>query len=123
MTLHNWSRAHPSTFHSFHLAWNVHLASALNRGMLPPDHYALVEAHAAHSLLLTPSPKGKRRTLTIRHTSGHRIIALIEILSPSNKSSPNNVAELVRKVVEALRASIHVVFLDQLPPGRHDPES
>src|SRR5436190_16425450 len=33
----------------------------------------------------SPSPKGKRRTLAVRHVSGHRLIALVEIISPANK--------------------------------------
>jgi hypothetical protein len=74
------------------------------------------------TFVLTPTPKGKRRTLTIRHTTGHRIIALVEVLAPSNKSSAHDVGEFVGKVVSALRSGIHVVCLDLLPPGAHDPD-
>src|SRR5262245_49787846 len=29
--------------------------------------------------------KGRRRSLAIRHVSGHRLVALLEVVSPSNK--------------------------------------
>lgn len=45
MPLHDWSRVHPSLFHSFHLSWIVSIDRALNAGILPSDHYALIEAH------------------------------------------------------------------------------
>lgn len=64
-------------------------------------------------------PRGQR-TLTIRHTSGHRIIALLEIVSPGNLGSTDNLGEFTRKVVEALKLGIHVVVLDVFPPGDHD---
>jgi hypothetical protein len=71
---------------------------------------------------LRPSPRGSARTLTIRHASGNRIVALVEIISPSNKASAEKVREFVRKARSALRARVHVVVLDLLPPGKHDPE-
>ena len=61
-----------------------------------------------------------RRTLAIRHISGHRLIALLEIVSPANKGCPESVRTLVTKAIEALDMGIHVLLLDLLPPGRHD---
>jgi hypothetical protein len=69
-----------------------------------------------------PAAKGGRRTLTIRHLSGHRIIALVEILSPGNKSSADSVAEFVNKALAALRAKIHLMIVDLFPPSTHDPQ-
>ena len=45
---------------------------------------------------------GRRRSLAIRHVSGHRLIALIEIVSPANKDRAQHVEELVDKAVAAL---------------------
>lgn len=81
---------------------------------------AEVPPKVSRTLVLTPSLKRLRRTLTIRHKTGHRIVALIEILSPANKASAESVQEFVRKAEEAIRAGIHVVLVDLLPPGRHD---
>lgn len=79
------------------------------------------EPRVGHKQILRSASQRRPRTLTIRHTSGHRIIALIEIISPGNKGSASNVEEFVKKVEEALLAGIHVVVIDVLPPGKHDP--
>src|SRR5581483_11487635 len=73
---------------------------------------------------LSPSPaaRGSRRTLTIRHVSGHRIVALVEIISPANKDRASHVAEFVDKVETALWQGIHVLLVDLFPPGPHDPQ-
>jgi hypothetical protein len=62
-----------------------------------------------------------RRTLAIRHITGHRLIALVEIVSPANKDRPESVNTFVTKAIEALDMGIHVFLLDLLPPGLHDP--
>jgi len=63
-----------------------------------------------------------RRTLTIRHVIGHRVIALIEIVSPANKDRASNVSEFSEKIRTALSQGIHVILADLLPPGSHDPQ-
>jgi hypothetical protein len=62
-----------------------------------------------------------RRTLAIRHISGHRLIALIEIVSPANKDRAESVEVFVTKTIEALELGIHVLLIDILLPGRHNP--
>lgn len=64
----------------------------------------------------------KRRTLVIRHVTGDRIVALIEIVSPANKHNRAAVADFVDKVLAALRTGIHVMVIDPFPPGGHDPQ-
>ncbi len=63
----------------------------------------------------------RRRTLAIRHVSGHRLSAMIEIISPANKDRLESVEEFVAKTIEALDLGVHVLLLELLPPGRHDP--
>ena len=63
----------------------------------------------------------RRRTIAIRHVSGHRLVSLLEVVSPGNKDRAMNVAEFAEKMSEALEAGIHVLVLDLFPPGRHDP--
>lgn len=63
----------------------------------------------------------RRRSLAIRHVSGHRLVALIEILSPANKDRPQHVEDLVAKAVSAVDLGIHLLVVDLFPPGRHDP--
>jgi hypothetical protein len=92
----------------------------------PPEGGAVAVADAPprvkHTLVAGSLGKAGRRTLTIRHTTGHRIIALVEILSPSNKSGADGVSEFVKKALAALRANIHLVLVDLFPPGTHDPQ-
>src|SRR5207244_9120626 len=38
-----WTRVDAGIFHDFHHAWIEETKRALNRGLLPPDHYALAE--------------------------------------------------------------------------------
>jgi hypothetical protein len=77
---------------------------------------------------LRPDPKRKPhrpirrgRHLVVRHVSGHQVVALVEIVSPSNKDRKAHVRELAQKVVRSLEAGVHVLLLDLLPPGVHDP--
>ena len=63
-----------------------------------------------------------RRTLAIRHTSGHRVVALLEIVSPANKDRTQSVADFVEKAHSALQHGCHLLVVDLLPPGRHDPQ-
>ncbi len=63
----------------------------------------------------------KRRTLVIRHASGDRIIALLEIVSPGNKASRHGLRSFVEKAVEALYRGYHLLIVDLFPPGSRDP--
>lgn len=71
-------------------------------------------------LTVSSASRMKRRTLVVRHTSGHRVIALVEIVSQANKDRPGHVAEFVDKAIEALESGIHLLVIDLFPPGPHD---
>lgn len=62
-----------------------------------------------------------RRTLAIRHVSGHRLVALLEIVSPANKDRQEHVEAFAQKAADALESGIHVLLVDLFPPGPHDP--
>jgi hypothetical protein len=62
-----------------------------------------------------------RRTLAIRHISGHRLVAIVEILSPANKDRQKYVEDFAWKAVDAIRTGIHVLLVDLFPPGSFDP--
>lgn len=64
----------------------------------------------------------QQNSLVIRHASGDRIVALIEIMSPGNKSSAGQLESLVRKLSSALHHGIHVLVIDLFPPGPCDPQ-
>jgi hypothetical protein len=46
MPIHDWSRVPVGTFHHFHQFWVAELCARLNEGVLPDDHYAMVEQAA-----------------------------------------------------------------------------
>ncbi len=85
---------------------------------------ALAEAppRVRRKQVIEPAALARRRTLAIRHVSGHRLIALIEIVSPANKDRLAHVAELVEKAVTALERGVHLLLVDLYPPGPHDPQ-
>jgi hypothetical protein len=62
----------------------------------------------------------RRRSLAIRHVSGHRLVALLEIVSPANKDRPRHVEDFAAKAVSALEVGVHLLLVDLLPPGHHD---
>ena len=64
----------------------------------------------------------KRRTVVIRHSSDDRIIALLEIVSPGNKSSRHALRSFVEKAVEALYRGYHLLIIDLFPPTPRDPQ-
>lgn len=69
-----------------------------------------------------PTAASLRRTLSIRHVSGHRLVALLEIMSPANKDREAHVDALAEKIGAALDAGVHVQLVDLLRPGQCDPQ-
>lgn len=64
----------------------------------------------------------KASAVVIRHVSGHRVVAVLEVVSPGNKSSRAALEQFTGKAVEMLRAGIHLLIVDLFPPGPRDPE-
>jgi hypothetical protein len=90
---------------------------------LPPPEGAIAVAEAPPKVrrTLTGTAVRRRRSLAIRHVSGHRLIALVEIVSPANKDRTEHVTEFADKVIAALERGVHVLLLDLFPPTRRDP--
>jgi len=64
--------------------------------------------------------RAARRTLVIRHSSGHRVVALLEIVSSANKDRPRSVLDFADKAIAALQQGVHLLIVDLFPPGLHD---
>ena len=64
----------------------------------------------------------KADRIALYHTSGHRIVAFLEIVSPGNKRSQVAVRQLLDKLAGILEQGRHLLVIDLHPPGRHDPE-
>lgn len=159
MAIHDWRVVDAGIFHHFHHSWIEEISRALNRGLLPPEYYALSEQIAGgigpdvltlqkprEASVSLEDPRGgvvvtrtppkvrfrvraepdlyaaKAKAVAIRHRSNHRIIALVEIVSPGNKSNRHGIRAFVEKAVTALRAGIHLLIVDLFPPGPRDPQ-
>jgi Protein of unknown function (DUF4058) len=59
--------------------------------------------------------------IAIRHSSDDRVVALIELLSPGNKSGEYAFRSFVDKAIDALRLGCHLLLIDPFPPGPRDP--
>jgi hypothetical protein len=63
-----------------------------------------------------------RRTLTIRHRTGRRLVAMLEIVSPGNKDSQQHLEQFVDQSVAALASGVHLLVVDLHPAGPWDPQ-
>ena len=61
-------------------------------------------------------PKARQRRLVIRHISGHRVIAILEIVSTGNKDRRRSAMEFAGKLANAIEGGIHVTVIDLFPP-------
>ena len=63
----------------------------------------------------------KKSWIAVRHVSGDRVVAIVEVVSPGNKSTAQALEKFVQKIAEFLERGIHFLILDLISPGRHDP--
>ena len=74
--------------------------------------------------LLAPKDAEERaaipRRIAVRHESGDRLVALLELASPANKDRPASVDSFAAEAVAALASGVHVSVVDPFPPRRHD---
>jgi hypothetical protein len=64
----------------------------------------------------------KQKLIAVRHASGDRIVAVIEIVSEGNKSSKHAIDSFVNKAIQFLELDLHLLILDLHPPGRCAPD-
>jgi hypothetical protein len=141
MPIHDWTRVDAGIFHDFHLGWIAELRRALNGGLLPAGYYALAEQFTDGpepdvTIALDAAPPqiqfraraetdlyaARAKALTIRHASNHRVVAMIEIVSPGNKNNRHGMRAFVEKAVQVLRGGVHLLIVDLFPPGPRDPQ-
>lgn len=67
-------------------------------------------------------PVRRPKRVAVRHVSGDRVVALIEIVSPGNKSSRGAIRAFADKLVSFVEDGIHLMVLDLFPPGARDPQ-
>jgi hypothetical protein len=62
----------------------------------------------------------KADRIAIRHRHG-QIVAVVEIVSPGNKASRNELRSFVEKAANLIARGIHLLVIDLIPPGKRDP--
>ncbi len=133
MPIHDWTRVAAGIFHDFHHSWIATISDALNRTLLPADFYALITpADLVEPDVVMGSVgaaetdmefyRRKQNTVTVRHVSGDRVVAMVEVVSPGNKATRSALRSFVEKAAELLDKRIHLLILDLQPPGRRDPQ-
>jgi hypothetical protein len=64
----------------------------------------------------------KQNAVVVRHVSGDRIVAIVEVVSPGNKSSRHALRSFVEKAAQLLDQRIQLLILDLNPPTVRDPQ-
>ena len=119
MPIHDWTRVGAGIFHDFHHGWIADLSPALKRGLLPSDQYALITAPPHVQFQQGPEAElyaAKVKTVVVHQVKHHRIVAILEILSPGNKNTPACLRARAEKTADTLRGGIHLLIADLHPP-------
>ena len=90
MPIHDWTLVEAGLFHAFRHRWLGALCDALNAGVLPEDHFALIEA-----------ARGADR-IAVRHHRQGRTVAVVEIVSPEDKASDGALRGFVQTMAELI---------------------
>lgn len=64
----------------------------------------------------------RQSSLVIRHTTGDRIVAMIELLSSGNKATRHEFRRFLDKAAAALKQGYHLLLVDLFPPTPRDPQ-
>jgi hypothetical protein len=122
MPIHDWTRVDAGLFHAFHQDWIGVLARALNSGVLPRDYFALREPSTRGPILAEDSEYVRKADRIAVRRLHDDLVAVIEIVSPGNKASKNELRMFVEKTARFLARGIHVLVIDLFPPSKRDPQ-
>jgi hypothetical protein len=64
----------------------------------------------------------KKNVVAVRHISDDRVVAVVEVVSPGNKSSEEAFRQFVGKAADLLDRGVHLLLIDLFPPTARDPE-
>jgi hypothetical protein len=134
MPIHDWSRSGGWLFQDFRHGWICEISRALNRGVLPPDHYALIEPSAAGFGPELPDwltvqvrdggiehYRRSPNSVAVRSASDDRLVSVVEVVSPAHKSTPHALEQFTRGAAALLGRHVHLFIIDLTPPSRYDP--
>jgi hypothetical protein len=63
----------------------------------------------------------RKNVVSVRHVTGDRVVAMVELVSPGNKAGRRAFAEFVEKAADLLDRGIHLSLVDPFPPTPRDP--
>ncbi len=137
MPVHDWTRVDAGLFYAFHQSWTVKLCDALNRGLLPPDYFALPERSISGPIpeVATFGPSLDEADVAVAEAALYvkmadrvavrdklrQIVAAIEIVSPGNKASHVELRAFVERVSHLVRHGNALLVIDLFPPTDRDP--
>ncbi len=81
---------------------------------VPPKTRHIIQAQQRNSA-------NRANRVTIRHSLG-RVVCVIEIVSPGNKSGRSALRSFVDKTVDFLNKGVHLLVVDFFPPTARDPQ-
>jgi Protein of unknown function (DUF4058) len=139
---HEWISSISNTLNQLLPADHYALAEQIAGGLGPdvltlqrPDRADLREPQGGAVAIAERPPKvqfrqlaeidayaAKAKSVVIRHTTDHRVIAVVEIVSPGNKNSRRGFFNFTSKAIELLRGGVHLLILDLFPPSVRDPQ-
>jgi hypothetical protein len=93
-----------------------------NQGPIKSDRSLSLYAMIGPPAMGIPSSVSKIDSdrITVRHRHG-QVVAVIEIVSPGNKASVNQLRGFVEKASGLVMQGIHLLVIDLFPPSRRDP--
>jgi len=148
MPLHDWRRLNAGIYHDFHTLWIGCIRRVMNAA-LPQDYYALAEqpvgslvpdvlalhrrggagsftandsgglAVAVRDVAGRARQPVSQRRVVIRHASGDRVVAIIELVSWGNKRTVALQNAFCRKLADVVQSGVHLLYVDPFapPPG------
>jgi hypothetical protein len=83
---------------------------------------AEVPPHAAYITSAELEPYAARANrIVVKHRMG-RVVAVIEVVSPGNKSNVHGMRSFVDKAYELMEQGVHLLVVDLFPPTPRDPQ-
>jgi hypothetical protein len=114
MPVHDWARVDAGIYRDFRHGWIVEVKRVLNGGLLPDDHYAMIE----------PVGEGPHRwsRVAVRHSPREELVAVVEIVSPAHKANRSALWSFSGAAVSLLKSGTHLLVADLVLPGPYDPQ-
>jgi hypothetical protein len=99
----------------------LHAPSSPSTTVGGPGGLATLGPPRARFSAVLPQSLKRPRFLTIRHSSVDRVVAMIEVVSPGNKSGEHPIRTFLEKLAQALREGVNLLVIDLFPPTPRDP--